>query len=226
MKRFLESLIKKTPLYYPVRDWLHHWRWLQHRQVVIWERRGRPAPAPHIIKQNTLRAYAVQCHLRTLVETGTYHGDMVEAMRYVFGKIYSIELGQKFFERAREKFKSDKHIELIHGDSGKELGKVIKKLGNEPALFWLDGHYLAGAAKGEKDTPLYDELEHIFNAPNVGHVIIIDDARCFGTDPAYPTIEELEALVLSKRKDVQIAVQDDMIRVTPTKDAHSPVQRG
>ena len=185
MKKLLESLIKKTPLYYPLRDWLRHWRWLQRRQVAIWERKGKPAPAPHIIKQNTLRAYAERFHLRTLVETGTYHGDMVEAMRYVFDKIYSIELSQKFFERAQEKFKSDEHIELIHGDSGKELGKVMKRLGSEPALFWLDGHT-------DNYNPILAELAAINISP-LPHVIMIDDWRMFGTCPAWPSKEKVIA---------------------------------
>ena len=86
----------------------------------------------------------------------------------------------------------------------------------QPALFWLDGHYSAGdTARGEKDTPLYEELEQILRAPDLGHVIVIDDARCFGSDPAYPTLPALTAYVRSRRPEVEIAVADDSIRITP-----------
>ena len=174
-----------------------------------------PVPPPHIIKQRVLRRYAEEYSLKILVETGTYYGEMVEAMKNYFYRIYSIELSEQLFDDVKKRFKSAKHIELIHGDSGKELKNVIKKI-NKPALFWLDGHYSAGVtARGEKDTPIYEELHCILNAKNLGHVIIIDDARCFGTDPAYPSLEELKEFIRSKNPNVKIAVQDDSIRVTP-----------
>src|SRR5213076_2583878 len=149
--------------------------WLtRNRQVdplAEWERRGRPVPPPHVVKQQVLRGYAERYHLKIFVETETYRGDMVQAMKPLFRKIYSIELGDDLFEKATRRFKRDAHIELIHGDSGKELGRIMQRI-NEPALFWLDGHYSAGdTARGEKDTPLYEELDHILRAPDLGHVI-------------------------------------------------------
>ena len=60
------------------------------------------------------------------------------------------------------------------------------------------------------------ELSYILESPEKGHVIIIDDARCFGTDPAYPTISDLEKMVMSKREDVTLEVAGDSIRITPT----------
>jgi hypothetical protein len=172
-------------------------------------------PPPHIVKQHVLRRYAEQYHLTVFVETGTYRGDMVAAMKPLFHKIYSIELGDKLFAAAKRRFEQDPHIELLHGDSGKELGGIIERI-DRPALFWLDGHYSAGdTARGDRDTPIHDELEQILRAPDLGHVIIIDDARCFGSDPAYPTIQALSEHVLSRRPRAGIAVADDSIRITP-----------
>jgi hypothetical protein len=192
--------------------------WLKPRKysaIEEWERNGRPVPPPHVVKQAVLRRYAERYHLRVFIETGTYRGDMVEAMKPLFQKIYSIELSEKLFEEAKNRFKSDTHVELIHGDSGQELGRIVERL-DQPALFWLDGHYSAGdTARGRKDTPIYEELEQILRAPDLGHVVVIDDARHFGTDPGYPTIEELRTYVLSERPDVRVAVEDDSIRITP-----------
>ena len=193
--------------------------WLQRpRQsdpLAEWERQGRPVPPPHVAKQRVLRGYAERYHLKIFVETGTYRGDMVEALKPLFHKIYSIELGGDLFEKARRRFKRDAHVELIHGDSGKELGRIMERL-TEPALFWLDGHYSAGdTARGEKDTPIYEELDQILRAPDLGHVIVIDDARCLGSDPAYPTLPALRAYVLSRRPHAGIAVADDSVRITP-----------
>ncbi|MBW6486950.1 MAG: hypothetical protein K0B01_12455 [Syntrophobacterales bacterium] len=162
-----------------------------------------------------LQYYSERFNLDVLVETGTYYGEMVEAMRGIFKHIYSIELSRELYEKARKRFNGEKHIELIWGDSGVELEKIMGKL-DQPALFWLDGHYSAGeTARGDKDTPIYEELNHILNAKNRRNVIVIDDARLFGGDPAYPGREELFAFIKSRRPDVNIVVQGDSIRITP-----------
>jgi hypothetical protein len=49
----------------------------------------------------------------------------------------------------------------------------------------------------------------------IDEVIIIDDARLFGSDPAYPSKEELNEFIESRRSDVKITVQNDSIRITP-----------
>lgn len=215
MKKLLKGVIKKTPLYHPLRNWAKTRS--QERELIEWEKKGRPVPPPHIIKQQTLRSLVKKFGLKILVETGTYYGDMVEAMKRDFDKIYSIELSKELYEKAKKRFKGEGNIELIQGDSGIELRNLIDRI-DQPALFWLDGHYSAGGtAKGDKDTPIYEELAHIFDAQDRGHVIIVDDARCFGADPAYPSIEELIDCIKSKKPDATIAVQDDIIRITPNK---------
>jgi len=45
--------------------------------------------------------------------------------------------------------------------------------------------------------------------------MIIDDARSFGSDRDYPGMDELIEFVKSKRSNLDIAVQDDSIRITP-----------
>jgi len=142
---------------------------------------------------------------------------MVEAMKYCFDYIYSIELSKELYENAKKRFDGDRRVEIIHGDSGVELGKLLDRI-DQPALFWLDGHYSAGVtARGYKDTPIYEELTHIFNTQNSEHVVIIDDARNFGNDPAYPTIKELSDFIKTKKPDAKIEVEYDSIRITPPK---------
>lgn len=212
MKPTIRQVIRDTPFYYTVRGQLMKRR--QRSELREWERKGRPVPPPHIVKQRTLIDYADKYGLRTLVETGTCLGDMVEAMKRRFDRIYSIELSKELYDRARARFAKAHNIELILGDSGKVLESVVKEI-DHPALFWLDSHYSAGiTARGEKDTPIYEELCHILQA-NARHIIIIDDARCFGADPAYPTMEELCNFVRSKSENAEITVQYDSIRVTP-----------
>lgn len=209
----LKAWIRTTPLYHPVRNWL---RALKHgRELRRWEQRGKPVPPPHIVKQRTIRTFADRFGLKILVETGTYYGDMVEAMKRRFSRIYSIELNRELCEKAAKRFQGDRHVKIIQGDSGVELGKLVGQL-DQPALFYLDGHYSGGTtAKGDNDTPIYEELAHIFSARHRGHVIVIDDARCFGSDPSYPSIEKLSEFVRSKRPDARIEIEDDSIRITP-----------
>ncbi len=215
MKQRLKRILAMTPLYYPLRNWRVGKR--QRADLAAWERRGRVDPPPHLIKQRTLLEHAERFGLKILVETGTYYGDMVEAMRHRFDRIWSIEVSSELYEAARARFRGAKHIELIHGDSGQELQRVLAKV-DQPALFWLDGHYSAGdTSKGVKETPILEEIEHILSAPDRGHVIIIDDARLFGADPAYPSIEELRRLIVARRPGSDVHVQDDSIRVTPRR---------
>lgn len=183
------------------------------KEVYAWMRAGRPVPPPHAVKQLTLRAYASRFGLKVLVETGTYLGDMVAAMEPDFDRIYSIELGADLHQRAVDRFRGCENVVLIHGDSGAELGQLLPQLA-QPALFWLDGHYSAGAtARGSKDTPIVDELGHILRSGDMGHVVIVDDAREFGADPAYPSIAELIHAVREHWPAAQIAIKDDSIRI-------------
>jgi len=94
--------------------------------------------------------YARQFDLRVLVETGTYLGEMVDAMRTAFGRVYSIELDQELYWRAVQRFAGRGSVTIVQGDSSKVLPQLLAELA-EPVLFWLDGHYSAGVtAKGTR----------------------------------------------------------------------------
>ena len=138
-------------------------------------------------------------------------------MKGHFDQIYSIELSPELYETAQKRFKRSKNIRLICGDSAVELGNIMERL-DKPTLFWLDGHYSAGVtAKGAKNTPIFEELTHIFNAPDQGHIILIDDARLFGTEPDYPSLQELAAFISAKKPHLDMTVEADSIRITPRK---------
>ncbi len=213
VKRAARRLITMAPLRDRLRAWVIRRR--DRTARLEWERsEGLIVPSPSA-KQQTLRSYAQGHRLKVFVETGTYYGDTVEALKDVFDRIYSIELSTELYEQARLRFADEAHIQLICGDSSVELRRIMGRL-DRPALFWLDGHYSGGVtAQGEKDTPILEELACILDAPDRGHVIVIDDARCFGRDRDFPTIEELSDLVRSKRAHVDITVWDDSIRITP-----------
>jgi len=213
MKQIIKRAIKSSLLYNHFINCRTKRRQIQ--ELAAWERNNRPMPPPHIIKQQVLETYSKRYGLKILVETGTYLGDMVEAMKNVFERIYSIELSEDLYRNAKVRFKRLRNLKLINGDSGIEIKKLMNDI-RDPALFWLDGHYSGGiTAKGPKDTPIYEELTHIFSSPDIGHIVIIDDARCFGTEPAYPSLDELREFIKSKRPNLAFYVQGDSIRLTP-----------
>jgi hypothetical protein len=161
----------------------------------------------------TVAAYARAFRLTTLIETGTYLGDMVEAQKARFVQVLSIELSPELYRAARARFAQAQNVTLLQGDSGELIESVIKRL-DGPALFWLDGHYSAGVtAHGSLETPVKRELETILGSAN-DHVILVDDARCFGTGD-FPTMDGVRALVARLRPGWTCVVKDDIIRIYP-----------
>ena len=184
-------------------------------QLAEWERNGRPIPPPHVVKQMAIEEYCRKFHTEILVETGTYMGDMVDAQRDHFKKIYSIELSEKLFNRARKRFKDHLHIKIVQGDSGTVLNKLMAEI-DSPALFWLDGHYSGGiTAKGEKECPVPEELKIILKSP-FSHTILIDDARLFNGAHDYPTIDQIEEIIKANNRQYRVETKDDIIRLTPS----------
>lgn len=179
-----------------------------------WYSDGCPAPTPHIIKQLAIQFYQQQSGADILVETGTFLGEMVEAQINHFKKIFSIELSEKLFRAAKIKFQSNPNIVILEGDSGIVLKEVMPQLTGS-AVFWLDGHYSAGiTAKGEKECPIFEEIDSIFSDNRFSHILLVDDARCFTGQGDYPTIEELTKYIQGKDASYKVEVKDDIIRYT------------
>lgn len=182
------------------------------RIALRWRLAGKPVPPPHIVKQHIILGYQRRRRLRTFVETGTYTGEMISAVRRHFERIVSIELDARLYEAACRRFEGDAGVELLHGDSAELLPIVLRDL-HEPAMFWLDGHFMgAGTGRGAVDSPLTDELRALLAHPVRGHVVLIDDARlCVGAD-GYPSIDELRAMVTRERPGTLVTVDADIIR--------------
>lgn len=183
------------------------------KQSREWVRGGRKGSPPHMIKQKIIRNYRRKFHCAVLIETGTYLGDMVYAMRKDFKEIHSIELDGELFKKAKARFENYSHIHLYNGNSGEVLQTILCGL-HQPCLFWLDAHYSAGiTARGESDTPIEEELKYI-----LGHecaessVILIDDARSFNGRNDYPLIDTIEIKV-KQAGNRSFRVEDDIIRI-------------
>ncbi len=186
-----------------------------------WMDSGSPAPPPHVVKERIVTAYALAFGARALIETGTYAGDMVWAMRDRFDRIFSIELSERLASRAQRRFRAFPHIRILHGDSGSLLPDLLATLSCR-CLFWLDSHYCAGvSAKGDTATPVVEEMKAILRHAVQDHVILVDDARLFGGTGGFPCVPELAGLVLSRRPGWDFSVRSDVIRIHPRQDVAS-----
>ena len=191
-------------------DWING---IRNRQEWWLWRRGRLNHIPHYLKRDILRHYARRYRLGSFVETGTYFGEMVNALKGEFEQIQSIELNEFLFERAKRRFMNYSHIRILHGNSASMLPLALASV-KQPTLFWLDAHYSGGiTACGDQHSPIFQELGHIFHHPIRGHVIVIDDARLFGTDAAYPTLEQLQHFIDARSTPRKLEVIDDAIRI-------------
>lgn len=184
-------------------------------EITSWLREGCTGVAPPPVKRMVLGAYLRRFGLHQFVETGTHLGDTVAYVaqdRQVYAT--SIELDDAYYQAASRRFAGYQNVTILHGDSGLILPQLVRQL-SEPALFWLDGHYSGGVTgKGEIDTPISAELSAILDSGIKGHVILIDDVRCFDGTHDYPHLDRLLEMVRA-RGTHHAEVSTDIVRLTP-----------
>jgi predicted O-methyltransferase YrrM len=180
-----------------------------------WKLRGEPVRSPHLIKQRTVREYARQYGLRTLIETGTYYGEMVAAVKSEFERVYSIEFDPELARRAARRFASDPRVHILEGDSQRLLPELLKSI-LEPSLFWLDAGYWGWANLARDPQRLSAEVEAALSHAVKGHVVLMDDARMLDGRNGAPTYDELRARIAARFPGRRVQLQHDIIRITPS----------
>ena len=199
-------LLQRTPVYGAYKALGHYpdyWYWIL---------RGRPLRSPHLLKQKVVREYGEKYSLNTLVETGTYYGEMVAAMKTHFDRIYSIEFVPDLADRAARKFARDGHVRIFCGDSRIVMPEVLALL-KAPALFWLDAGYYGWVGKQGDQQRLSAELEMILSHP-FHHIILLDDARGLTGRDGIPSVADVKADVESKFPSRLVEVEHDIMRIT------------
>jgi hypothetical protein len=165
-------------------------------------------------KQQAVKYYRQKYNHKIFIETGTFQGDMVEAQKENFEQLFSIELSEDLWRYSASRFSHFNKIKILHGDSGTVLNQITKDL-EQPAIFWLDGHYSEGiTAKGETECPIFGEIDAIFRFKKLNHVILVDDARCFTGVGDWPTVEEVTSYVQKYDRAYKVEVLSDIIRYT------------
>ena len=179
-----------------------------------WQLRGKPPRSPHLLKQKTVLEYARRFNLTTLIETGTYYGEMVEAAKSQFRTIHTIEYDKPLADLAAKRFASNPNIHVICNDSQVAIPELLKAI-KEPCLFWLDaGYYGWSGFLGNTDR-LTSELESILRHHVRAHVILMDDARAMNGMNGSPRIEDFLDSMKRNHSDRQVEVKYDIIRITP-----------
>lgn len=167
------------------------------------------------MKQKIIKKYGADFSVKTLIETGTYLGDMVNSAKETFSSIYSIELNKNLYKAARKRFVNFPHIKIIFGDSKIILQNILNNI-NEPCLFWLDAHYshkwTEGSSSAEK-TPLIKELESISKHSVKNHILLIDDARLYNGLRKQPSLQEIKKFISVNFKEYQFEINNDIIRI-------------
>ncbi len=191
------------------------WRLQQRRALRRWLRTGRTCAPPAAAKHLLIRSYARAFGTRVLVETGTFLGDTIYALRNDFERIFSIELDPRLARDARRRFAHRSQVTILHGDSGVMLAGLLERLA-EPTLFWLDAHWSGGVtAHGDVESPLLAELQLILQHTVDRHVVLIDDADLLGVRPSYPTLSAICELTNRLRPGWNCAEADAIVRLHP-----------
>jgi len=201
----IRSLLRQTPIYAGIKQLGHYpdYWW--------WKLRGEPRRIPHIVKQRTVLEYAQRFGLSTLVETGTYYGEMIAAVAPRFRRIYSIELDADLATLAQERFRRLPRVTILQGDSQAAVPQLVSEL-NEACLWWLDAGYCGWAGATGNSNRLGSEMTAILADREHNHVILMDDADGVGG------LDELIATIESAYANRQVEVAQNIIRITPRQE--------
>jgi hypothetical protein len=153
--------------------------------------RGEYPLPPQTVKLAVNRHNIPDPHPRVFIETGTYRGDTVAAIKDMYPSVISVEVDETLFKNACVRFAADNNVHIVHGDCARVLTTILTTL-HEPAVFWLDGHYSGGeTGKGEGEDPILISLNQIAALPAQDHVIFVDDARTFDGREGRPDISDI-----------------------------------
>ncbi len=204
----IRTLLKQMPIYANFKQLGHYpdYWW--------WQLRGRPRRIPHVIKQRTVMEYAGAFGLTTLVETGTYYGEMIAAVAHRFRRIYSIELDPRLACLAQKRFHKCSHVEIMNSDSQTAVPMLLQRL-NERCLWWLDAGYYGWSGGFGNPNRLGSELNAILADRIPDHVILMDDADGVNGQAGTPKLEELIASIESEYPNRHVVVAHNILRITP-----------
>ncbi|MBX7065640.1 MAG: hypothetical protein K1X28_00275 [Parachlamydiales bacterium] len=155
------------------------------------------------LKPSLLEQLQKAFHADRFIESGTFQGDTTFVAAKIFKEVETIELSQDLYWKACNRFQNFPNVKVIQGDSADVLPYLLKNVSHR-ILFYLDGHFTPGTAKGSENTPVLRELKAIQESGILDSIILIDDIRFFQSS-SYP--ERLPALALEDYPDLGKVVE-------------------
>jgi hypothetical protein len=178
--------------------------------------RGEYALPPQSIKLAVINNNIPSPRPNVFVETGTYHGETVAAVKQLYASVISIEVDDALYRKACARFATDNNVHIVFGDCASEMPAILAGL-QGPAVFWLDGHYSGGeTGMGEVEDPILVSLNQIASHPVKEHVIFVDDARTFDGRGGRPDISDVFNYIKRINDRYIIRIQHDIIIATTT----------
>ena len=204
----IRSLLKRLSIYTAFKQVGHYpdYWW--------WKVRGEPRRIPHLLKQRVVLEYAHAYRLKTLVETGTYYGEMIAAVGKRFERVYSVELDPRLAKLAQQRFRGNARVEIIEGDSHNVVPKLLERV-DEACLWWLDAGYCGWTGEIGDPNRLGSEFKAILDDRRYQHLVLMDDADGINGEGGSPTLEELIVSIRSNYPERQVEVKRNIIRITP-----------
>ena len=160
-----------------------------------------------------------QYHLRYFIETGTYKAGTALWAAQHFEHVWTIEGWEEYYQRNINAHYDKTNITFMLGDSRAILPEVLRRI-DEPALVWLDAHWLGNSilsAGTDGECPIREEIAALV-ASRMPHCILIDDARLFlgdlpsESDPClWPSLDEIKGWL----PNYYVRVFEDVIIAVP-----------
>jgi hypothetical protein len=118
---------------------------------------------------------------RVFVESGTFHGKTTRWALARFGEVHTIELSPEYYAEAVRDLAPLGAV-CHYGDTREHLPRLAKEIA-EPAVWFLDAHWLDQPCAAGEGTPLplADELLALAARP-YADIVIVDDVFSFGKD--------------------------------------------
>jgi len=159
------------------------------------------------------------------IETGTYNGGTTKWASNHFESVYTVERAKNLYDEYNQELSEIKGIAPYLGDSRAVLPEIMKQVGDQPSVFWLDGHWSGGETAGEEDEcPLLGELACLAN--RFDDIILIDDARLFlcappsPHDPSqWPGISDVISALPESGERHFVQVIEDVVFIVPKVEA-------
>lgn len=168
---------------------------------------------------------ATRLDLAVFIETGTFAGDSVAAVRPFFRQLHTCELSPELHAAATRRFADDPAIHCHLGPSPDRLRTLAVTHAGRPVMYWLDAHWCSAdhTAGQESQCPLLEELEAI--APlHPESIVWIDDARYFMAPPpaplearGWPTFQQVLDRLRSLSADHHLMFANDTILFHPAR---------